>query len=69
MAGEPLIKAKAALFAIANILQREQRSLYVLLFSDSGQVAEFALNHADNLAGLMRFCNKVLVAARIMKRH
>ncbi|QMT32507.1 VWA domain-containing protein [Alysiella filiformis] len=55
MAGEPLIKAKAALFAIANILQREQRSLYVLLFSDSGQVAEFALNHADNLAGLMRF--------------
>ena len=32
MQGQPMLKAKALLLAIANILQQENRSLHVLLF-------------------------------------
>lgn len=55
MEGKPLLKAKALLFAIANILKREKRDLHVLLFGAQGQIKEFALNHASELAGLMHF--------------
>ncbi|WP_311960003.1 hypothetical protein, partial [Acinetobacter baumannii] len=44
MGGAPLLKAKALLLAIANILEREDRSLHVLLFGDAGQLREYALD-------------------------
>ena len=55
MGGEPLLKAKALLLAIANILRQEGRSLHVLLFGDSGQIHEFAMADAQNAAGLLHF--------------
>lgn len=55
MNGEPLRKAKALLFAIANILKQEKRSLYVLIFGASGQIQEYALHGAEDLAGLLQF--------------
>lgn len=55
MSGEPMLKAKASLFAIANILKQEQRSLYVVLFGASGQLKEYRLDEAEDLAGLLQF--------------
>lgn len=55
MQGAPLLKAKALLLAIANILQAEQRSLHVLLFGSAGETREFALEDAQNTAGLLHF--------------
>lgn len=55
MEGAPTVKAKALLTAIANILQREKRELYVLLFGSQGQIKEYALDNAAGLPGLLRF--------------
>lgn len=55
MQGVPLVKAKALLLAIANILRQEQRSLHVLLFGGMGEIREFMLEDAQNAAGLLRF--------------
>lgn len=55
MGGAPLLKAKALLLAIANILEREDRSLHVLLFGDAGQLREYALDTAGCVPGLLRF--------------
>jgi uncharacterized protein with von Willebrand factor type A (vWA) domain len=55
MQGEPLLKAKALLLAIANILQREGRSLHVLLFGASGEIREFAMREKNEAAGLLKF--------------
>lgn len=55
MEGEPLLKAKAALFAIAGILKQEKRNLYVILFGASGQTKTYELRDVDGLAGLLRF--------------
>lgn len=55
MSGQPMLKAKATLFAIANILKSEQRSLSVLLFGASGQIKRFDMTGSENLAGLLAF--------------
>lgn len=55
MSGEPLIKAKALLFAIADLLRREQRSLHVLLFGSSGEIWEYSLVNGKEFAGLLSF--------------
>ncbi|WP_372872389.1 VWA domain-containing protein [Shewanella sp.] len=55
MAGNPMLKAKALLLAIANILKQENRSLYVLLFGSRGELREYEMNDASDIAGLMRF--------------
>lgn len=55
MQGEPLLKAKALLFAIANILKQEQRSLHVILFGSSGELKEFQMLGAESLADLLQF--------------
>lgn len=57
MSGKPLLKAKALLFAIANILKDENRHLYVLLFGASGQLAEFKMTDNKNLTDLLVFLN------------
>lgn len=50
-----LLKAKALLLAIANILKKENRSLHVLLFGASGEVREFAMLANHEAAGLLKF--------------
>ncbi|WP_230655695.1 VWA domain-containing protein [Psychrobacter sp. I-STPA10] len=58
MQGKPLLKAKALLFAIANILKAEKRSLYVLLFGASGEIRQLVMTDAQDLAGLLAFLNQ-----------
>lgn len=58
MLGEPLLKAKALLLAIANILKQEGRSLHVLLFGSSGEIHEYSMQDACNVTGLLQFLQK-----------
>ncbi len=58
MQGAPLLKAKALLLAIANILKQEDRSLHVLLFGSSGEIREFAMDGQNNAVGLLKFLRK-----------
>ena len=55
MQGEALLKAKALLLAIANILKQEERSLYVLLFGSTGELREFSMSNATDIPGLLHF--------------
>jgi uncharacterized protein with von Willebrand factor type A (vWA) domain len=55
MQGQPMLKAKALLLAIANILQKESRSLYVLLFGARGEIREFSMLGNNEAAGLLKF--------------
>jgi len=55
MQGQPTLKAKALLLAIANILQKENRSLHVLLFGASGEIREFSMDAKNEAAGLLKF--------------
>ena len=55
MQGAPLLKAKALLLAIANILKQEDRSLHVLLFGSSREIREFSMDGENNAVGLLQF--------------
>jgi uncharacterized protein with von Willebrand factor type A (vWA) domain len=55
MQGEPLLKAKALLLAIANILKTENRSLHVLLFGAAGEMQEFSMTGRADVPGLLGF--------------
>lgn len=55
MQGPPLLKAKALLIAIANILKQEGRSLHVLLFGSSGELREFSMAERSDMPGLLKF--------------
>ena len=55
MQGDPLLKAKALLLAIANILKQDDRSLHVLLFGSQGELKEFSMNAQVDAAGLLAF--------------
>jgi uncharacterized protein with von Willebrand factor type A (vWA) domain len=58
MQGEPLLKAKALLLAIANILKQENRSLHVLLFGAAGEIREFSMAQKNDSVGLLKFLNQ-----------
>jgi len=55
MQGAPMLKAKALLLAIANILKQEDRSLHVLLFGSAGEIREFSMAGQNNMVGLLKF--------------
>ncbi len=55
MQGAPLLKAKALLLAIANILKKEDRSLHVLLFGSTGEIREFSMVGQNDSIGLLKF--------------
>jgi len=55
MDGEPILKAKALLLTIAGILQKERRSLYVLLFGASGEIKEFSITTEQEMPQLLSF--------------
>lgn len=58
MQGAPLLKAKALLLAIANILKKENRSLHVLLFGASGEIREFSMEVHNDAVGLLGFLHQ-----------
>lgn len=55
MQGAPMLKAKALLLAISNILKQENRSLHVLLFGSVGEIRAFASDRENNAVGLLQF--------------
>jgi uncharacterized protein with von Willebrand factor type A (vWA) domain len=55
MQGEPLLKAKALLLAVAGILKSEDRSLHVILFGASGQIRTHVMDARNDAAGLLAF--------------
>lgn len=55
MSGAPLMKAKALLLAIANILKQEDRSLHVILFGSAGETREFSMDAKNDAVGLLKF--------------
>ncbi len=55
MQGAALLKAKALLLAIANLLKPQDRSLHLLLFGATGEIREFALEARNDAAGLLDF--------------
>jgi len=55
MQGMPLLKAKALLLAIANILKKEDRSLHVLLFGSTREIREFSMDGKNDSALLLKF--------------
>ena len=55
MQGAPLLKAKALLLAIANILKQEDRSLHVVLFGSTGEIREFSMVGQNDSVGLLKF--------------
>lgn len=59
MHGASLLKAKALLLAIANILIKECRSLHVLLFGASGEIREFSMRAHNDAVGFLRFLQQV----------
>lgn len=58
MNGTPLLKAKALLLAISRMLQKEDRSLHVLLFGSAGEIREFSMWQQNDSVGLLRFLNQ-----------
>lgn len=61
MQGGPILKAKALLLAISNILKHEKRSLHVLLFGASGEVREHSMDQCNDAVGLLKFLNQGFV--------
>jgi hypothetical protein len=55
MQGEPLLKAKALLLAVAGTLKSENRSLHVILFGASGQIRTHVMDARNDAAGLLAF--------------
>jgi len=55
MQGAPLLKAKALLLAIANILKKEDRSLHLVLFGSTGEIREFSMVGQNDSVGLLKF--------------
>jgi len=55
MNGMPSLYAKALLVATANILKKENRSLYVLLFGSQGQLSEFVMSNSQDVTELLIF--------------
>jgi len=55
MMGKPILKAKALLFAIAGILEKENRSLYVLMFGSADQISELVIEKKSETGKLLCF--------------
>lgn len=55
MSGLPILKAKALLLSISNILERENRSLYILLFGSSDEIKELHIETKTQSAEVLYF--------------
>ncbi|HPG58597.1 MAG TPA: VWA domain-containing protein [Candidatus Wallbacteria bacterium] len=55
MDGIRILKAKALLLAVANILEKENRSLYVILFGASGETRELNIEKSEKNSEILKF--------------
>lgn len=55
MDGIRILKAKALLLAVANILEKENRSLYVILFGASGETRELNIDKTEKNPEILKF--------------
>ena len=58
MNGTPILKAKSLLLAMSDILEKENRTLYILLFGDTGQIQEKNINQSYEKIEILNFLNK-----------
>ncbi|MBN1970629.1 MAG: VWA domain-containing protein [Candidatus Delongbacteria bacterium] len=58
MEGEPILKAKALLFSISKILEKEDRKLIIILFGASGQIQEMEFTSNSQNNKILSFLNK-----------
>ena len=57
MSGEPMQKAKALLVSIASILEKEKRSLYIILFGSKGEIKETNIENKEDSGKLFEIIN------------
>lgn len=57
MNGIPILKAKALLLAISKILNKENRSLYIILFGDKNQLKELNIIKKEDNKKIIPFLN------------
>ena len=57
MHGMPILKAKALLLATCKILEKEDRSLYILLFGGVGEIRELNINKGQDIDKVIPFLN------------
>jgi len=55
MKGKPILKARALLFSISKILKKENREMYVLMFSNKNQIRELHIKSNSNSRKLLQF--------------
>lgn len=58
MSGKPIELATALLLAIANLLEREKRSLHIILFGGVGQTKELSLVDGKKTSQMLRFISQ-----------
>jgi len=58
MYGSPLVKAKALLYSVSKVLEKENRSLHVILFGSVGQIKEINISSRGELVKLINFLNQ-----------
>lgn len=60
MKGEPLSRAKALLIALFHILEKENRSLHILLFGSTGELKQLSIQNTESvrLVTLLKFINQ-----------
>lgn len=58
MSGAPISKAKSLFLLIMKILKKENRSLYLILFGDAGNIEEICITSEMETRKLLMFLNK-----------
>lgn len=58
MKGSPLLKGKALIMAIINILKKENRKLYIILFGGKGQLQEISVQGEEDIYKAVKFLKK-----------
>lgn len=57
MYGMPILKAKALLLSISKILEKENRSLYIIIFGDTEQIKELNISEKQESNKILPFLN------------
>lgn len=57
MNGLPILKAKALLLSISKILEKENRSLYIIIFGDKGETKELSISNDSEINQILPFLN------------
>lgn len=57
MNGMPILKAKALLLSISKILEKESRSLYIIIFGDKGETKELNISNESEINQILPFLN------------